>query len=404
MADAPAELPAAPGSARCPLCGGGGLRDVVHLPAVPVICNQLWPDRETARAADVRDIDLAFCPGCALVVNRSFRPELVAYAPGYENALHFSPRFREFAEGLAADLVSRHGLAGRDVVEIGCGDGHMLSLMVGAGVRSATGFDPSMAGKVSAFTETPGVRIVGEHFRTGQLDRPFGLVLCRHVLEHLPDPLVMLRDLHVALGERNCPVYFEVPNAAWMLGLPSIWDVIYEHVTYWTPASLETLFRRAGFEPLSIGEAYDGQFLTIEARRAGPETDFLPPPATREGVAGACAGFAEAAQAVIGEWRGRLGALARGTKRAVIWGAGSKGITFANAIGAEGACLTAFVDVNARKHGRFVPGVALPVAGPDEIAGLAPDLVLISNALYADEIARAVAERGLAPEFGVIAG
>lgn len=400
---APAPAPAS-ASARCLLCGAGGLRDVFRLPSVPVVCNQLWADAEAARAAARVDIDLAVCPDCALVANRSFRPELIAYAPGYENALHFSPRFQAFARGLCADLVARHALAGRDVVEIGCGDGHVLALMVEAGARSATGFDPSMAGRETPFAATPGVEIVPEYFRAGQLDRPFDMVLCRHVLEHLPDPLAVLREIRAAVADRGCPVYVEVPNAAWMLDLPSMWDVIYEHVTYWTPASLETLFRRAGFAPLSIGAVYDGQFLAIEARPAEPEPEFLPDPAARDAVVAACARFAGAAEAVLGEWRDRLGALARASRRAVVWGAGSKGITFANAVGADGACLAALVDVNARKHGRFVPGVALPVAGPDEIAGLAPDLVLISNELYADEIARAVAERGLAPEFGVIAG
>jgi hypothetical protein len=62
------------------------------------------------------------------------------------------------------------------------------------------------------------------------------------------------------------------------------------------------------------------------------------------------------------------------------------------------------VDVNTRKHGRFVPGVALPVISPKELATHAPDLVLISNALYAREIQRVSAEQDISPQFGVIAG
>lgn len=399
-----APLTPSPIGVCCPLCGGGGLREVLRLQAVPVVCNQLWPDAETARAAATCDIDLAVCEACALVFNRSFREDSITYAPGYENALHFSPRFRAFAEDLCNDLVARYDLVGRDVVEIGCGDGHMLALMAKRGVRSATGFDPSAAGKPSPSAETPGVHIIPEYFRAAQLERPFDFILCRHVLEHLPHPFAVLRDVRAAIGKRDCPVYFEVPNAQWMLESGSMWDVIYEHVTYWTPASLETLFRRAGFAPVSIRAGYGAQFMMIEAHPAAAEPGFLPDEIARAAVARACARFSETTSAILSDWRSRLGALNRQDKRAVIWGAGSKGITFANAVGADGACIAALIDVNARKHGRFAPGVALPVVGPSDIGALAPALVLISNELYAEEIARDVTGQGLSVKFDVIAG
>ncbi|MEM7669616.1 MAG: methyltransferase domain-containing protein, partial [Pseudomonadota bacterium] len=175
-----------PSSTGCPLCGGSDLRDVFQLRSVPVVCNQLWPNAQEARGAAVCDMDLGFCPQCSLVANRTFDPDLISYAPGYENALHFSPKFQSFARELCSGLIERHALSGRDVVEIGCGDGHILDLMVKSGARSATGFDPSMEGKHSLFAETPGVEIVPEYFRAEQLDRPFDILMCRHVLEHLP--------------------------------------------------------------------------------------------------------------------------------------------------------------------------------------------------------------------------
>jgi SAM-dependent methyltransferase len=404
MAEASELLALAPDGTCCPLCGADGLRDVLHLHGVPVICNQLWPDPASARNAARGDIDLALCETCTLLVNRSFHDDLIAYAPGYENALHFSPHFRTFAEGLCSDLVRRYGLEGRDVVEIGCGDGHFLHLMVAHGVRSATGFDPSMAGQATPFAETPGVEIVPQQLRTDQLDRAFDFLLCRHVLEHLPNPLAMLRDVRTAIGDRACSVYFEVPNGLWIVKKPSIWDVIYEHVSYWTPTSVETLFRRAGFSILSLQTGYDGQFLMIEAQPTAAEPAFLPIEQDRLKVVRACRSFHQTSRTLFSGWDRRLAALAGDGKEAVIWGAGSKGISFANAVAASSGCVIAMVDVNTRKHGRFVPGVALPVISPKELATHAPDLVLISNALYAREIQRVSAEQDISPQFGVIAG
>ncbi len=385
---------------QCPVCAGTDLRPVFTLGNVPVICNQLWPDAQAARAAPAGDVDLVRCGSCAMIWNAAFDPDRMVYAPGYENALHFSPRFQEFAKALAAGLVARHGLAGKHIVEIGCGDGHMLDLMAQNGVATATGFDPSMAGKPSPFTARDGVSIVPEYFRSDQLDRPFDAILCRHVLEHLDTPMDLMRDIRAAIGGRSVPVYFEVPNAGWMLDAVSMWDVIYEHVGYWTAPAITTLFRRAGFQPQTVSAGYSDQFLMVEALSADPDPDAIAQGTAA--VAASAEAFAAAANAELDKWRVRLSAL---QGRAVIWGAGSKGITFANALGARAAApLAALVDLNPRKHGLYAPGIALPVVAPEALVALAPDLVLISNAAYESEIRAAVAALGLSPEFDVIAG
>ncbi|WP_289149522.1 class I SAM-dependent methyltransferase [uncultured Salipiger sp.] len=386
-------------STHCPLCGADHPEAVYTLGDVPVICNQLWPDAGAARTAPSGNVELVVCPDCAFIWNRAFDPDCMEYAPGYENALHFSPHFQSFAEDLAAGLVERFDLAGKHVFEIGCGDGHMLDLMAANGVATATGFDPSMEGKETPYTARDGVEIVPEYFRSDQLGRPFDAILCRHVLEHLDAPMSLLQDIRRAIGERDVPVYFEVPNAGWMLDAVSMWDVIYEHVGYWTAPAIITLFRRAGFAPTSVSVGYGGQFLMVEARPADPEPGYLDPDAPE--VLAAARAFGDAATGALASWREKLSGV---HGRAVIWGAGSKGITFANALGAAGAPLAAMVDLNTRKHGLLAPGVALPVVAPGELAEIGPDLVLISNALYEAEITGQVRGMGLAPEFAVVTG
>ncbi|WP_114285828.1 class I SAM-dependent methyltransferase [Candidatus Halocynthiibacter alkanivorans] len=435
-------------TSHCPVCDAVDPKPVFALRDVPVLCNQLWPDATAARAAACGDVELVRCKHCAMIWNRAFDAARMVYAPGYENALHFSPRFQSFAEDLAAGLVTRHDLAGRHVVEIGCGDGHILDLLAKNGVATATGFDPSMAGKDSPFSAREGVAIIPEYFHADHLERPFDAVICRHVLEHLDQPAALLHQIRAAIGNRDVLVYFEVPNAGWMLDTVSMWDVIYEHVGYWSAAPLSTMFRRAGLEPVSVATGYDRQFLMIEARAGAPQPHFLsntggeggdvrqerrrgdsanaaissgptrPASRTRPGgyaahartdgtaegtggIARAADIFAEVANGELERWKTRLAGL-RG--RAVIWGAGSKGITFANALGEAGVSLAALIDLNPRKHGLFAPGVALPVLAPTALSSLRPDLVLISNALYRGEITTRLNAMGLAPDIEVIAG
>lgn len=386
-------------STNCPLCGSTDFETFFTLPRVPVICNQLWPNDAAARAAPTGAIDLAVCRSCACIWNSAFDPERMRYAPGYENALHFSPTFRAFADELAADLVDRFDLKGRTVIDIGCGDGHMLDLLSRHGAAEAVGFDPSMEGVTSPFTEREGVEIVPEYFRSEQLDRPFDAIVCRHVLEHLDEPLAFLKDIRAAIGDRDVPVYIEVPNARWMLDASSMWDVIYEHVGYWTEPSLVTLFRRAGFEPTQVREGYGQQFLMIEARPGTADPYYLHPD-TRS-VLRLASAFGEFARTDLKVWRSRIGAL---EGRAVIWGAGSKGISFANALHLSGQEIAAFVDLNERKQGLVAPGVGVPIVAPDALGEIAPSLVLISNAQYLDEITAQTRGMGLDPAFAVVTG
>ena len=380
---------------ECIVCGSSRPAEIFELVDVPVLCNQLWPDRSAASSAPVGDIRLHRCPDCAMIWNVSFDPGRMVYSTGYENALHFSPSFRSFSESLADNLVARFDLSGRTVVEIGCGDGHMLDLLAKRGVAEAVGYDPSMKSRETPFTERAGVEIVPEYFTAGNVTRPFDAVICRHVLEHLDAPMEMLSDLRRAIGARDVPVYFEVPNADWMMRTVSMWDVIYEHVCYWTAPSISAAFRRAGFVPISVAEGYGGQFLMIEARPGEPQPDWLPDnvSATLEEADA----FSRTARSSLGTWRDEM------TCRpgsAVIWGAGSKGITLGNALG----MISALVDLNPRKHELMAPGMVVQVVAPEQLPEVAPDLVLISNALYAEEVETQVRSMGLNPDFGIVAG
>ena len=61
-------------------------------------------------------------------------------------------------------------------------------------------------------------------------------------------------------------LFFEVPNVLYTLRDMGIWDLIYEHFSYFNSFSITNLFRRSGFEVLDVYETYDSQFLCLEAR------------------------------------------------------------------------------------------------------------------------------------------
>jgi hypothetical protein len=84
-------------------------------------------------------------------------------------------------------------------------------------------------------------------------------------------------------------------------------------------------------------------------------------------------------------------------KRVVIWGAGSKGVAFLTTLGVDYGLAYA-VDINPHKNGFFMPGTGHEVVLPTFLRENCPDVVVVMNEIYEDEIRRELAEMGLAPE------
>ena len=370
-----------PEQARCPVCAGDELAPVLEVAGVPVFCNVLWETRDEALAAARGDIALVFCEACGTIHNSAFDPALVRYSPAYENSLHFSGVFREFEADLTRRLIAEHGLSGRLVVDIGCGDGHFLRRLCGGAGNRGIGFDPSYAGPPNG---EAGVSFVREYWSEAHAEIAPDFISCRHVLEHLGDPRALLQTL----AGSTATLYFEVPDGEYMLREAACWDVIYEHVSYFTAPALRRLFGDFGFAALATGSSFGGQYLYIEAARdrggelSGGSGAGLTPLVER---------FSRSYAETVAGWTERLAELRSAGRRVAVWGAGSKGVTFLNAVGGGGE-VDLVIDVSERKHGRFAPGTGQQVRAPEAVREERPDAVVAMNPLYVEEIRRHLAE------------
>ena len=79
----------------------------------------------------------------------------------------------------------------------------------------------------------------------------------------------------------------------------------------------------------------------------------------------------------------------------MLWGAGSRGVQFLH-LADPRRRLTAVVDVNPRKWGRFLPVTGHEVWPPQALAELGARVVIITNPAYRTEIGLAL--RGLGVE------
>lgn len=112
--------------------------------------------------------------------------------------------------------------AGR-VLDLGCGRGGGHAALRDAGATSLTGVElmaqeASRAAEVYDRVEVGDVAVV-----LGQLEGPFDTILCYDVLEHLVDPVSVMRRLR-ELAAPDAHLQVSIPNARY---IALIWDLLF---------------------------------------------------------------------------------------------------------------------------------------------------------------------------------
>ena len=367
----------------CPVSGSQNCEVVLEIPDVPVLSNVLCDSKAEALAVPRGDLVLAFCHDSGHVFNAAFDPGVVEYSGRYENSLHHSDRFQKYALETVDRLIARYNINNKHVVDVGCGDGEFLRLVCDRGANTGDGFDPSYQGIQSS---SGSVRIKPETFSKAKLESVPSLIACRHVLEHVEAPRHFLSTiLDAADNEYGAVVYIEVPNFGYTLRELAIWDLIYEHFSYFTPTSLSYLFQSTGFDVQDLSTRYGDQFLGIEAVPTVKANGVFVPQVDTTDLTTDVQSFGTKYKATVSAWRRRVEDLRKRSQRAVVWGAGSKGVSLMNLMRAEDVFQFA-VDINPRKSGKYVAGAGQEIVHPRQLTSIEPDLVVIMNGLYEEEI------------------
>jgi len=380
----------------CPLCGSVKNLPVLSFDDIPVFANVLFDTAVEARAAQTGRLDLVVCTYCGLLYNLALDMSLLEYSPAYENSLHHSAVFQDYASELARRLVGSYGLEGRNVVEIGPGNGDFLTMMVSAGAAKGIGFDPSHDPDRAVLT--PGVEIHAQLYPE-TLPPDAAAVTCRHVVEHLEEPGRLLDAIRASLSsETDAVVYIEVPDATYMIENMALWDLIYEHVTYSSEQTLNWACERAGLTVLNSGRTFGDQYLWNETARAD-SNPALTPPDPRDFIDKAVA-FGSECSRLIEQW-GRVITELAAEGPLVVWGAGSKGTSFLSLVaGAERVDVV--VDVNPAKKDRFIPVGGQRIVGPEALVDSGVANVIVMNPIYTEEIRTQLGDLGLGPEIHAV--
>jgi 2-polyprenyl-3-methyl-5-hydroxy-6-metoxy-1,4-benzoquinol methylase len=369
----------------CPVCNSDQLELFLGISAVPVFCNLLFTSQKEALECKKGDIKLAFCKNCGHIFNAAFDPNLIDYTQVYENPLEYSPRFQAYSKALANLLIQRYALHEKDIISIGCGKGFFLSRLCEFGNNRGVGFDPSIK-EADQLDVSKKIKLIKDYYSEQYANYPCDLVVCRHVLEHIYNPKNFLQMLHKTLSILpDVSVFFEVPNALNIFKNFFIWDIIYEHYSYFTPSSLARLFTLSKFSISDISEFFESQFLGINATlNQSFVSEFSEQRDQIDQIALCIARFAETYNGIVDEWKHKLEQRKADEQRVVIWGTGSKGVSFLNTV--KNSHIEYAVDINPEKQGKYVAGTAQRIVSPHFLKTYNPNLVVVMNPIYKQEI------------------
>lgn len=390
-----AAVPAGTQATHCQCCGSSDLRGFYALPEVPVHSCLMVRSREEALAFPKGRLDLAVCEGCGFVQNRAYDPGLQSYSPEYEETQGFSPTFRAFQTRLCADQVARYGLGDKLVLEIGCGKGEFLTELCELSGGRGIGIDPGYRPERNTSEAAARIEFRNEFYAPEHASLRADYIACRHTLEHIGAVDEFMTTVARSVeGRDDAVLMFELPALERVLAERAFWDIYYEHCSYFTLGSLARLFRRHGFQVTDLYTEYDEQYLIVEARTGDPAGGRrFPAEDDLQRTLDAVASFEAAIQDKFAGLRADLAA-ARERGPVALWGSGSKAVSYLTTLGL-GDEVSAVVDINPHKHGKFLAGTGHRIVAPQELAELRPAHVLVMNPIYVDEITRDVRAMGL---------
>lgn len=357
-------MPSDPSLPPCRLCGSETLAPAFTMRNMPRWNHRLLEEAEVTSDRGV-DLTLLACGQCGFVM-LAHGPD-AEYYDDYVNAPGCSPQMRAAQQAQAEAFVQRFGLAGRRVLEVGCGDGSYVECLRAAGA-DASGIEPSAAQRAIALER--GLAVAAGYLAEGRVleDGPFDAFVTRQVFEHVTDLGGFLLGIRANLAP-DAVGLVEVPNFEALLEHGRFFDFIPEHVNYFTPRTLRAALELHGFDIVETAPAIEGEALAAFVRRSR-EADFAP--------AGRTLGsLASEVEAFVAESRRRGGAVA-------VWGAGGKGLSILAGVDLSG--VDYLLDADPHKAGRYTPVSHLRVSHPDVLKHADVRAVLITAPAYQREI------------------
>ena len=270
------------------------------------------------------------------------------------------------------EFMNRFNLKGKKILEVGCGKGEFLRIWKDYDVRAVgIEFDQELVKKA----RNEGLEVYkayADNEETELPEAPYDAFVQFNFLEHQPFPNEMLQCIYNNLTEDGVGL-ITVPSLEYILKYDGYYELIKDHIAYYSEETLKFLFQKNGFEIVDCHTVNrDTHSIMVRKRKKADVSSWKE-------------NFDSLKQELFDYVNGYV---SQG-KKVAVWGASHQGFTLIPSLGLSDK-IAYIIDSAPFKQGKYAPASHVPIVDKKYYFEEPVDSILIVAPGYTDEIANII--------------
>ena len=351
---------------KCISCKGS-LHELMKIENMPASAQDIPTKEELDKDSGI-EVSLCVCEDCGLV---QLKNDAVYYYRDVIRAGGYSTTMEGLRKSQYKHFIEFASLEGKKIIEVGCGRGEFLGMLSDFPVE---GYGTEHKKDLVQIAKEAGLR-VDEDFPESEdhifKNGPFDAFMSFNFLEHQPHPRTYLKAIYNNLGDEGYGL-ITVPSFEYIMEQNSFYEIIPDHIAYYSFESLTHLLNICGFEVLEKETVNRDTISMIVKKRKLPD------------ICGIISKKTDIATEVVETVKkyAKAGKIA-------IWGASHQGFTLCATTGIADY-VDCIIDSAPFKQGKYAPASHIPIISPDEARKRKLEAIIIVAPGYTNEIANII--------------
>ena len=351
---------------KCISCKGS-LHELVKIENMPASAQDIPTKEELDKDSGI-EVSLCVCEDCGLV---QLKNDAVYYYRDVIRAGGYSTTMEGLRKSQYKHFIEFASLEGKKIIEVGCGRGEFLGMLSDFPVE---GYGTEHKKDLVEIAKEAGLRVDEDFperedhiFKNG----PFDAFMSFNFLEHQPNPRTYLKAIYNNLCDEGYGL-ITVPSFEYIMEQNSFYEIIPDHIAYYSFESLTHLLNICGFEVLEKETVNRDTISMIVKKRKLPD------------ICGIISKKNDIATEVVETVKkyAKAGKIA-------IWGASHQGFTLCATTGIADY-VDCIIDSAPFKQGKYAPASHIPIISPDEARKRKLEAIIIVAPGYTNEIANII--------------